>query len=176
MADDIPPKKNRHWEEAMLGEYLAKYHAECRVVTRARLGPLNTAVQDPRLTDEERRMLGSAWRRWADALCVEAGRLLVIETAFVPDPRDISLLLTYLRLIDVTPDLQEWARLPRQGILVWAVDDPFSRQLAVDHGIEVRLFKPANFTEWLTTVRARERRPSRTALGLSGVPLERIPS
>ncbi len=30
MADDIPLKKNHHWEEAMLGEYLAKYHAECR--------------------------------------------------------------------------------------------------------------------------------------------------
>src|SRR5260370_6493081 len=84
MADEIPLKKNHHWEEAMLGEYLAKYHADCRVVTRARLGPLNTAVQDPRLTDEERRMLGSAFRRWADALCVEAGTNHLYDNPLVP--------------------------------------------------------------------------------------------
>ncbi|SRR6266446_1580546 len=164
MLEDKPARKNRHWEEEMLGEYLAKFHATCRVLTRVRLGPLSEQFTDNTLTAAERRLLGAAFRRWADAVCVEGRLLNVIETALIPDPRDISLLLAYLRLIDVTPEFQEVAALPRQGILVFAVDDPFTRSLAVDHGLKVDFYRPSNFGEWLTTVRARERRPARTGL------------
>jgi len=157
-------KVRRHWEEEMLGEYLAKFHAECRVITRVRLGPLKDQFADPSLTEEELRMLGASFRRWADAVCVEAGTLYVIEAAIIPDPRDVSLLLAYLRLIDVTPELADIAVLPRKGLLVFGVDDQYTRALAVDHGLEVRIYKPSFFTEWLTTVRARERRPARTGL------------
>ena len=149
----------------MLGEYLAKFHAGCRVITRVRLGPHLSPESDPTLTPEEQSLLGAAFRRWADAVCIDAGVLYVIETALMPDPRDVSLLLLYMDLIDVTPELAEVARLPRKAILVFAHGaDPYTTALAVRHGIEVRIYKPSFFTEWLNIVRARERRPSRTGL------------
>lgn len=153
----------------MLGEYLARFHPQCRVLTRVRLGPLTVEHHDPTLTDEERRMVGNQFRRWADAMCVEGDRLNVIETAFIADPRDISLLEAYCQLVDVTPELEDVRRLPRHGMLVWAVDDPYSRAIAQKHGLEVVIFKPANFTEWIATKRARERRSSRTGLFVEGV-------
>jgi hypothetical protein len=164
MATVTPARVNRHWEEEMLGEYLARFHARCRVVSRVRLGPHGTYIPDPTLTADEMRLLGSAFRRWADAMCIEGDRLNVIETALIPDPRDISLLESYLALVEVTPELLEVRALPRHGILVWAVDDPYSRRLALAHGMEVVIYKPTFFGEWLATVRARERRPARTGL------------
>lgn len=152
----------------MLGEYLARFHAECRVITRVRLGPHGRIVRDETLTDEEHRLLGSAFRRWADAMCVEGNQLNVIETAFIPDPRDISLLEAYCQLVDVTPELADVRNLPRKGILVWAVDDEYARRLALQHGLEVAIYKPTFFGEWLSTVRARERRPARTGLLTGG--------
>src|ERR687891_4351 len=119
------------WEEVMLAEYLAASHPDARVINRQRLGPDGATYEDPRLTESERRLLGAAFRRWADAVVIDRDVLLVIETAMVPDPRDISLVQTYLRLVDVTPELEPWRRLPRKGRLVWAVDDQYSRAVAV---------------------------------------------
>lgn len=164
MPDDKPKREYRHWEEQMLGEYLAKYHATCRTLTRVRLGPLDTLTVDPAMEPEIRKMLGNQFRRWADAMCVDAGRLLVIETAIMPDPRDVSLLELYLHLVDVSPDLVDVRALPRHGLLVWAMDDPYARTVAVKHGLEVRVYRPSFFDEWVATVRARERRPSRSGV------------
>src|SRR5438876_7285396 len=103
MAKSMGTRVNRHWEEEMLAEYLGKYHATCRVLTRVRLGPHTAPTSDPTLTPAEQRLVGNVFRRWADAMCVEGAQLNVIETALIPDPRDISLLETYLHLVDVTP-------------------------------------------------------------------------
>jgi len=164
MADKKPVRDYRHWEDEMLGEYLGKYHPECRVVMRVRLGPLTAPTSDPTLTPEEQRFVGTPFRRWADAMCVEGRQLNVIEAALIPQPGDISLLETYLHMVDVTPELQDVKHFARQGILVWAVDDPYSRMIAVRHGLQVVIYKPSNFGEWIAAVRARERRTPRTGL------------
>jgi hypothetical protein len=164
MADQKPPRTYRKWEEEMLAEYLAAYHPECRVFQRVRLGPIGPLVPDSTLSAEEQRMLGGSFRRWADAVCIEAGQLLVIETKMMPDPRDISQILLYLDLVEVTPELSTVKDLPHRGILVWPVDDPYSNALAVKHGLEVRIFKPSHYAQWLSTIRARESRPARVGL------------
>jgi hypothetical protein len=164
MAFPAENRVRRHWEEEMLGEYLTKFHPGARILTRVYLGPLGDTFTDPSLSEAERKMLGAAWRRWADAVVQEQGRLLVIEVALIPDPRDISLLETYLRLVDVTEEFHHLRAMPRQGILVWAVDDPFSRAHAIENGLEVRLYRPSFFAEYLATRRERERRASRTGL------------
>lgn len=175
MATIQSARTYRKWEEEMLGEYLAAYHPECRVMTRVRLGPIQPLTLAEVLSPEEVRMVGNQFRRWADAVCVEAGRLLVIETKMMPDPRDISQLQLYLDLIDVTPEFQELAKLPRTGILVWPIDDPYSHALATKHGLEVRIFKPSHFAQWLSTIRARESRPARTGLPAQQLKLTTAP-
>jgi len=161
----VPGKRN--WEMEMLGEWLAARHPGARVMTHVRLGPDAGGSLHPGLSPEERRLLGASFRRWADAVVVDGGQLLVVETAMVPSPGDISLVDTYLLLVDVTPELQELRPLPRRGVLVWAVDDPYSRQVAIKNGLSVELFKPSNFLEWLSTKRAREQRSPRTGLAVS---------
>src|SRR5262249_49934265 len=129
------------------------------------LGPDGATYTDARLSDAERKLLGAAFRRWADAVVIDGGVLFVIETAMVPDPRDISLVETYLHLVDVTPELVDVRSVPRRGRLVWAVDDEFSRAVAVKHGLEVVIFRPSNFASWLEAKRAtapRQARPSST--------------
>lgn len=156
--------EDRMWEQEMLGEYLAQHHPAARVMTRVRLGPLGSSVPYPNLTPEEKKLLGAAFRRWADALVVDQGQLLVVETAMLPDPRDISIVQVYLELIPLTPELHELRTFPRAGRLVWAVDDPFSRSVATRAGLEVVIFRPSNWPEWLRVTRAREHRGARTLL------------
>lgn len=163
-----PARAMRFWEEEMLGEYLAARHPRDRVLGRVRLGPLTPEHQDPTLTAEELKLLGNSFRRWADAVVVTDAELLVVEAALIPDPRDISLLETYLLLVGVTPELAAWHARPRRGLLVWAVDDAFSRDLAVRHGLAVDIFRPSNWSEWIHSKRERENRRTRPAVTLRG--------
>lgn len=164
----------RQWEFEMLAEYVAALLPRARVVTNVRLGPVAVETRDPGLTAAERALLGAPFRRWCDAIAVEPDRLLVLEAAMMPQPGDISLLELYLELVPHTPELEEWRELPRRGRLVWAVDDAYSRSVAVKHGLEVVIFKPSHLGEWLQVVRERERgagrktRPVRDALAVEG--------
>lgn len=159
MADTKP---RRLWEEEMLAEYLVKFHPQDKVLHRVRLGPIENPFPDRSLTEEEARMVGAAWRRWADAVVVSLGTLTVIEAAMIPDPGDISRLQTYLLLVPLTPELHFARDYVKRGLLVWAVEDRFSQQVAVKAGFEVRIFKPSNWLDYMTTRRARERGAPRT--------------
>jgi len=167
---ELSTRRYRMWEEEMLGEYTARHLPHARIMTRVRLGPTTGVEPNPTLTFEERVMVGAAWRRWADAVAVYGGALYVLELAMLPDPRDISLLETYCALVPSTPELEEFRALPCRGRLVWAIDDPFSRTLAVKHGLEVVIFRPSNWREWISVKRARESRAAVTLLPLGDAP------
>lgn len=154
----------RLWEDEMLAEYLAGQRPNGRVMHRVRLGPPTMATAPDDLSDAERRMIGAAWRRWADALIIDADQLVVIEAKMVPDPRDVSQLELYVDMIDSTPELSEWRHLPRFGRLLWAFDDPFTRALAGRHGLQVVVYKPSHLEEFLTVIRERQRRPVRSVM------------
>ncbi len=162
MANGQTGVRKRQWEEEMLAEWLAAKHPRARVLYRVRLGPLASAHPDATLTDAERRLLGAAFRRWADAMIVEEGTLTVIEAALIPSPGDLAMLELYLHLVDATPELEEVRQLPRQGLLLWAVDDPYARPLAVRRGLRVEIYKPSHFTEWAEFQNARKTRPPRS--------------
>lgn len=161
-----PGGTQRQWEEEMLAEYLAAFHGTARVIQRVRLGPHGSARPDEPLTSAELRLVGAAWRRWADGVVITADTLTVVEAALMPDPGDISRLQVYLALVPSTPELEPyWGRVTR-GLLVWGVDDPVSRLIAVRAGLQVEIFQPSNFHEWITTKRARDKTPPRAAPAL----------
>ena len=153
----------------MLAEYIAASFPGARVINRQRLGPDGATFTDERLTAEERKLLGAAFRRWADAIVIDRGVLLVIEASMLANVAKIAQASLYLHLVDVTPELQEFRTLPRRGRLVWAVDDQYSRAVAIKAGLEVALFRPSNFSAWLTSKRIsapRQSRPTVTKLDL----------
>lgn len=171
MAAERPVRAYRHWEQEMLGEYLARFHPTCRLLIHVKLGPTDAIWTDPSLSPGERKLLGNMGRRWADAVCVEHDVLNVIEAAMLPDPRDISLLQHYVELVGLSPELAEFHHLPVQGILVWAIDEPLARSLAVRQRLRVDVYKPTFWTEWIATVRAREAQPSRNGQLMLGAGL-----
>lgn len=164
MVEAAPEKTLRFWEEEMLAEYLATRWPQTRVLTRVRLGPVKPEGQDPTLTAEEQKLLGSVWRRWADAVLITDTELIVVEAKLIPDPRDVSQLELYLHLAAVTPELAEVRHLPRRGLLVFGVDDPFTSRLAAGHGLSVEIFRPSNWGAWLRSKRDREKRKTRPVL------------
>ena len=159
-------KRARQWEEEMLAEYLAGHHRNARVIQRVRLGPITSTLPDPALTEEENRLIGAAWRRWADAVLITDTTLTVLEAGMMPDPGDISRIQVYLALVPSTPELAPYRGRVVKGLLLWAVDDAFSRGVAVRAGLQVEIFKPSNFTEWVQGKRARDKTPPRTPAGL----------
>ncbi len=156
----------RNWEEEMLAEYLVTHFPREHTIQRVRLGPITIAGGNEHLSEAERRMVGASFRRWADAVVVTADQLIVIEAALTPDPGDISRLQTYLLLVPTTPELQEFSGRALVGRLVWAVEDPYSKAVAVRAGFQVDLFRPSHFAEWIKTVRLRELTPPRTPKAL----------
>src|ERR1051326_1760258 len=99
---------NRPWEEEMLGEYLARFHARDRVIQRVRLGPLASQNPDTTLDEAEARLVGAAFRRWADAVVITPVVCYVVEAAMIPDPGDISRVESYLELVRISPELDAW--------------------------------------------------------------------
>jgi hypothetical protein len=159
---DEPARTYRFWEMEFLGEYLHRFHADAdRIWTNMRLGPIASTMPDLTLTPELRRLIGVAWRRRVDALVMTKGELLVIEAKMIPDPAVIGQVKLYLRMVPSTPELEPWRDLPRRGLLLFAVDDPFTRAEAVDQGLTVQVFQPSNFEEWIRNKRAREMRNTR---------------
>lgn len=161
-----PGARMRMWEEEMLAEYLAGHHRAARIIQRVRLGPISSALPDPTLTEAELRLIGAAWRRWADAVLITEETLTVVEAAMMADPGDISRMQVYLALVESTPELAPYRGRVTRGLLLWAVDDPFSRGVAVRAGLQVEIFRPRHFREWIETKRARDRTPPRVAPAL----------
>lgn len=145
----------------MLAEYVSTHFPTTRVIQRVRLGPITSALPDPTLTEAETRLIGAAWRRWADAVLITEETLTVVEAALMADPGDISRMQVYLALVPSTPELAPYMGRVIRGLLVWAVDDPFSRGVAVRAGLQVVIFKPSNFREWIEGKRARDKTPPR---------------
>jgi hypothetical protein len=156
-------RNNRHWEEELLAEYLATHQRDARVLQRVRLGPHQSALPDETLDDAERRMLGASWRRWADAVIIGERTLTVVEAAMIPDPGDVSRLETYLLLLPHTPELEAFRDRAPRALLVWAVGDPFTEQVARRAGVQVAIFRPSNWTQFISVKRARETGAPRAA-------------
>lgn len=144
-------------ETRLVGEYLAERYPDARTFQRCRIGPLPPGLPTAGLSEAETRTLW-VWRRWVDAIAVVDHRVILIEAGLLPDLGDISKLVGYMRMFRGSPDWQEYRDWPLEGELVWAVDDPVGRRLALDAGLRVVLFHPAWVDEYLATLAARHRR------------------
>ena len=153
----------RRWqprEMQMLSEWLAKTQTGKRWMTRVRLGSPRSEVPRPDMSAEEQAMIG-VWRRWADALLLEDAKVTIIEAAIRPQPGKISQLELYKMLLPMTPELEPWAKLPVEMILLYAIEDPATVALARQKGIRCIEYKPLWLDAYLQLLLPRERRGSR---------------
>ena len=152
--------KRRTWspvETKLVSEFAAVRYPGRRTIQRVRVGQIPGEIDVEGLDDAEIRMLG-VWRRWVDLMIVDPPFLRVIEAAMLPNPGDISQLDLYLQLLPATPELMEFVDLEPAGMLVYAIDDPVIRRLAVDRGYTVEIYQPAWLSQYLDRVFPRERR------------------
>ena len=143
----------------MLSEWLAKTQPGKRWLTRVRLGSPRSEVPFPTMSPEERTMIG-VWRRWADAIILENDHVTLVEAAIRPQPGKISQLELYKMLLPQTPELEPWAKLPIEMILLYAIEDPATNALARQKGIRCIEYKPLWLDSYLQLLQPRERRGS----------------
>lgn len=147
----------------MVSEFLAQEYPGEEYRTHVRLGRIQPRVEGTFAGGAEERMLG-VFRRWADALIILPDRLILLEAAIRPEPGDISKLELYERLLPNTPELEEYAHLPVEKVLLYAMPDALLLTLAREHGIIVKYFRPPWIEEYLQELYPRERRAPHTPL------------
>jgi len=144
-------------EQQLLTEWLAIHHQGDLTMTRFRLGVLEDPPPGSSNYAQRQAML-TRWRRWADAVVVEADRLLVVEAKIIPDVGVIAQLQLYLKLVPKTPELTPYLNRQIVGVLVTAADNPELNAMAAEAGFEAHIYHPAWVDDYLQTLSARQGR------------------
>jgi len=152
-------REKRKWqprELRLISEFLNEWFPDFPHMLRVRLGRPPRLAEIPGLTPEEEALLG-VWRRWADAIVIMPSKLIIIEAAIRPDPGDISKLELYERLVPFTPELEEYAHLPVEKWLVYAIEDAAVLAMAEEKGIVCVEYRPRWIEDYLKILYPRER-------------------
>jgi hypothetical protein len=144
-------------ESRLLSEYLAAKWPGKRIIFQPRLGLQIPQNGDTPLTYAELRLAG-VWRRYPDAVILLPDRAIIVECSVKPDPGKISILELYGELFPKTPEMEEFAKLPVELLLVWGIPDTACQVLATRKGIRVEVYQPQWVLDWLDTLRPRDKR------------------
>lgn len=157
-----PPGRRRYrtWEQQFLGEWVALYRPDARVLTHVRLGPIRPATQGVQFSALEMQALG-LWRRWADALVILPDRLELVEAKILQSPTQNAQLELYAHLLPDTPELVEFRGRHVDKVALVALEDPAATFMARSTGIQVVVWRPPWIGEWMEAKRARDRRGPR---------------
>jgi len=144
-------------------DYLKATYWGDQVFTNIRVGPLEPHVPRDGLSDAQKRLMGS-FRRYADAVVVLPGELVVVETTMLKAVMKIGPLLEYLKLVPETPELAQFLSRPVRGELVSPIPDPRTADLCRESGLRFVVFE----VDWLDFFIAEKGARFRQA-SLSGV-------
>jgi len=73
------------------------------------------------------------------------------------EPGIVTLLVLYRRLFRETPDLRERWDLPLEMMLVYAIEDPVTIEMAREAQIRAVQYQPTWLDSWLASVSVRKR-------------------
>ena len=155
----------RDWqprEQRLLSEFFAREYPTTPVATRVRLGSIEPELVTESLSEPERRMI-RVFKRWADGLIFLPDKTIIVEAKIRLDPGVISKLEIYRRLFFETPEYKDRWTLPVELMLVFAIEDPVTIELAREKGIRCIPFRPEWVPEYLRLLTPRERRAPRVA-------------
>lgn len=160
MPEDNKKRGYEPREMRLLAEWIARRPEGERIITRVRLGKIHPELNLEGLTSSDLKMLG-LFRRWADALIIGPRTKTIVEAKIVSHPVAITQLALYAKLIDETPELEEFRHLETRKLLLCAVEDPALTSIAREQGVEVSVYTPSWLNDYFSSLRARERRPPR---------------
>ncbi len=145
-----PPKRKKKrvdWERLLVYEYVKTYYNDVPHWFREEVGPLPPS---------EYPMLYAKTRRWADAIVHLPDETLLIEGKMKAEPSVIGQLLNYKNLLPQTPLFSKYREIPIAMQLVCAMIDKDTMELVEQAGIDVVMFKPSNYEEWLKVITERK--------------------
>lgn len=155
-------RKRREWEAEYVSEYCSRILKASWVKYHFRLGTWPQPHTAADLSDEERAML-KVRMRWADAVAGFPDKILVIEGKLRPSEylKGLGELQLYTHLVPHTPELDDFKDRRVAGRLVISLPDPTVEWLARSQGLEVAVFQPLFWPEYLNVLSGRERRAIR---------------
>ena len=120
-------------EKIFLNRWLWEFHRTNPTWKRVRLGP----VPNP----EQAKMFG-VLLRWADAVFIEDGNLVIVEAKIRPNFGAIGQLLGYKMLIKATPEFENYVAWNVRLILLSQFPDLAVTELASKFDIEHEVWNP----------------------------------
>lgn len=139
-------KKRVDWERLLVYEYVNTFYPETPHWFRIEVGPMPEGKND---------MLYTKIRRWADAIIHEPDKTIIIEGKMKANHDVVGQLLNYKNLFPQTPLFKKYADLPIEMRLVCAMIDDNVKRLVEEAGINIVIFKPSNFNDWLKMITER---------------------
>lgn len=140
------PKQRRdrvNWERILVREYVSKFYPNLPYWIRVEIGAPAPGREDPIYTKT---------RRWADCIIRMPDHMLIIEAKMKAKPDVVAQLQNYKRLFPSTPLFTKYKDLPIKMQLVCAMCDDETKEFVEDAGIELVIYKPANFEQWFKIV------------------------
>jgi len=154
--------KRREWEAEYVSEYCSRIFPGTPVVFHCRLGTWPGPLTAGELTAEEQAML-RVRMRWADAVVIEPNRLIVVEGKLRASEflKGLGELQLYTHLAAHTPEFEKFKDRAVVGRLLLPFEDPVVALIARQNNIEVAIFKPSFWAEYLTAIQPRQARAIR---------------
>jgi len=143
-------------ETRLLMEYLAQAYPDDRWLTNVKVGTDLRPRVGLELSEEELRML-RVYKRYADAIVIQPGRVVVIEAAIWKSIEKVGPLLQYLELVPHTAELQPFLNRPVVGELLTAQADAIAEKLARSHNLRYTVFTPPWLEEFYAIYPGRKR-------------------
>jgi len=120
-------------EARLVNEYISQNFPYSPQWRRVRLGPL---------PDKLNANMYKSALRWADAVVIGNGVVVIIEAKMTADTGAIGQLDYYADLFSRTPEFSLYWRLPVKKLFLTAVDDQQLRSYCAEKGVEYVFFCP----------------------------------
>lgn len=147
IAQPKQKRKRVDWERLLVYEYVQTNYLDVPHWFREEVGPLPPGSNP---------MLYAKTRRWADAIVHLPDKTLLIEGKMKAEPSVIGQLLNYRNLLPQTPLFYKYREIPIEMQLVCAKIDKDTEELVKQAGIEVIMFKPSNYDQWIDVITKRK--------------------
>jgi len=133
-------KKYRSWEREFAYEYMDKFYKEYPKWFKIEVGKLPPGKEN---------VIYTKVRRWADCILLDNDHIVIFEFKMIAKPGVVSQILLYKDLFKETPEFRRYHEWPVKLKIVCAKIDEHTERLAKEHGIEVEVYRPSFYDEWI---------------------------
>lgn len=126
----------------MVGQQLESVLVNEYLLTKFRTKPQWKRVRLGQAANQSEAKIYSVTLRWADAIVISEGFVIIIEAKLRPEPGAFGQLENYKKLFPATPEFSQWKDWPIKMVLLTPKIDLNLVELATDKGIDYVVFIP----------------------------------